>query len=204
MSDDEMDGVKEEEEERGMSRPESASQLSGDDDDDGDDRQQDDNNDKPKVPLTVGRAVWAKVRTFPAWPGVLASPADYGDTAPLQPKPHNVLVHFFGTYDITWVESMKKVYDYDEHFESFAPKSKQRNFLTAIDEAKHYSQTGQLPKRMTGEYDPNEDPSPVKRGRRGRRTRDMDLLSDGQDVPRRVKIARQLGLLPPLGISAMQ
>lgn len=32
-----------------------------------------------------------------------------------------------------------------------------QNFLVAMEEAKAYIQTGELPKRMTGDFDPNED-----------------------------------------------
>ena len=53
--------------------------------------------------------MWAKLRSYPAWPAQVLSP-HVGHQAPPQPKrPGCVLVHFFGTYDINWVESEKKV-----------------------------------------------------------------------------------------------
>ena len=53
-------------------------------------------------------AVWAKLRGFPAWPAQVLS-AHAGHQAPPKPKrPGCVLVHFFGTYDIQWLESDKK------------------------------------------------------------------------------------------------
>lgn len=157
------------------------------------------------------------------------------------PKPQNVLVHFFGTYDKTWVESIKKARldrvckqrRVQRHLRgpaaarlasgavtssrptahrctrttrittstaarrsrrraprrprpllpvpsrSYCPQSsikhvralrnKQpaplllpQNFLIAMEEAKAYNQTGELPKRMTGEFDPNDDPKQTR------------------------------------------
>ena len=51
--------------------------------------------------------MWAKLRGFPAWPAQVLS-AHAGHQAPPQPRPQCVLVHFFGTYDIQWLESDKK------------------------------------------------------------------------------------------------
>ena len=51
--------------------------------------------------------MWAKLRGYPAWPAQVLSP-HVGHQAPPQPRPSCVLVHFFGTYDIQWVESEKK------------------------------------------------------------------------------------------------
>lgn len=153
------------------------------------------------------------------------------DNVPPQPKPQNLLVHFFGTYDKTWVENVKKagvflwpqhgcvllraavpvlfrpvnggsllthtntiracqVHHYEEYYDTYSGKTKQKvtpapthpsgllrihgtrphrtargsnsrplsqNFLTAMEEAKAYIQTGELPKRMTGEFDPLSD-----------------------------------------------
>ena len=51
--------------------------------------------------------MWAKLRGFPAWPAqVLSSYA--GHQSPPRPRPQCVLVHFFGTYDIQWLENEKK------------------------------------------------------------------------------------------------
>jgi hypothetical protein len=52
-------------------------------------------------------AVWAKLRGFPAWPAQVLS-ARAGHQAPPQPRPGAVLVHFFGTYDIQWLDNDKK------------------------------------------------------------------------------------------------
>ena len=52
--------------------------------------------------------MWAKLRSYPAWPAQVLSP-HVGHQAPPRPRPSCVLVHFFGTYDIQWVESEKKV-----------------------------------------------------------------------------------------------
>lgn len=51
--------------------------------------------------------VWAKLRGFPPWPAQVLS-ARAGHQAPPKPRPQCVLVHFFGTYDIQWLESEKK------------------------------------------------------------------------------------------------
>ena len=52
-------------------------------------------------------AVWAKLRGFPAWPAQVLS-SHVGHQAPPRPKPQCVLVHFFGTYDIQWLDNDKK------------------------------------------------------------------------------------------------
>ena len=51
--------------------------------------------------------MWAKLRGFPAWPAQVLS-ARAGHQAPPQPRPGAVLVHFFGTYDIQWLDNDKK------------------------------------------------------------------------------------------------
>ncbi len=51
--------------------------------------------------------MWAKLRGYPPWPAQVLS-ACAGHQAPPRPRPGAVLVHFFGTYDIQWLENAKK------------------------------------------------------------------------------------------------
>lgn len=51
--------------------------------------------------------MWAKLRGYPAWPAQVLS-VYAGHEAPPQPRPGCVLVHFFGTYDIQWLDNEKK------------------------------------------------------------------------------------------------
>jgi hypothetical protein len=57
--------------------------------------------------LAQDHAVWAKLRGYPPWPAQVLS-ACAGHQAPPRPRPGAVLVHFFGTYDIQWLENAKK------------------------------------------------------------------------------------------------
>lgn len=69
--------------------------------------------------------MWAKLRGFPAWPAQVLS-AYAGHQAPPRPRPQCVLVHFFGTYDLQWLESDKKVSPFHENFEQYSAACKQK------------------------------------------------------------------------------
>jgi hypothetical protein len=156
-------------------------------------------------PPAQDHAVWAKLRGYPAWPAQVLSGRS-GHQAPPRPRPDAVLVHFFGTYDIQWLESDKKVSPFERDLALYGGKDKSSVFKKAVAEAQHFVRTGdarggELPEGMTGLYVPGEapeegEPAPVSKKKGAKRAPEAEAPKP-PEVPRRIKVARWLGLLPP-------
>ncbi|KAL5481298.1 hypothetical protein EMCRGX_G021431 [Ephydatia muelleri] len=97
-----------------------------------------------------GEVVWAKVPGFNYWPGKVFNSTD--DLVPQwlkgPPEDGDVLIRFFGTYDMEWVDP-KHVEGYQKGLQKkFQSKNKRKVFVKAVKEAKLFVESSELPDGM--------------------------------------------------------
>jgi len=94
--------------------------------------------------FNIGSLVWAKLASYPYWPGRVTTVKDVKDRVVREalepPLPNGELIWFFGTKNYAWVAS-NMVLSYDDGFEEKAKnkKAKQlKGFLQALKEAEEW------------------------------------------------------------------
>uniref|UniRef100_A0A0A9XU16 Cytokine-like nuclear factor N-PAC n=1 Tax=Lygus hesperus TaxID=30085 RepID=A0A0A9XU16_LYGHE len=92
----------------------------------------------------IGDLVWAKMKGFPKWPGVVAEPTK---ELKVTKKANNFCIFFFGTNNFAWIEP-KGLEAYSEPADS---KKKSGAFKDALAAIEHYKLTGEGGPPVEGE-----------------------------------------------------
>eukprot|EP00127_Corallochytrium_limacisporum_P001408 Clim_evm30s55 gene=Clim_evmTU30s55 len=103
------------------------------------------------------RTVWAGVGRYPYWPGVVKDPSSLPENDPVrnEGKDGQVLVHFFGTYDYSWVNPTQTL-DFREAFDDKSKKNRAKSFKRAIEEANSYLDSGEVPEGFKNDTIPED------------------------------------------------
>jgi len=123
----------------------------------------------------MGDSVWAKMKGFSAWPGVITMPPDYLKRPVAKKMLH--CVRFFGTHDFAWiVDADLKPY---EEFKQKLNTKKSGTFKRAIDEIEEYIKTGKTNFPAPGAAGTDEE----KDAEEAERDAEFDALLSNKSTP---------------------
>jgi len=106
-----------------------------------------------QLKFRIGDLVWAKMKGFSPWPGVVVLPPPEVKRPAIKKAMH--CVNFFGTKDFAWIEetSMKP---YEEYRETLTKDKKSKAMVQALAEVEKYLIDRVLPGQSTGASSPSK------------------------------------------------
>lgn len=96
--------------------------------------EEEDNVEGERHEFSVGDFVWAKIKSYPWWPGQIYSPSDASTTAAKYKRRNRLLVACFGDKTFAWCYPFQ-LKPFQENFDQLVKESNSKSFSLAVEEA---------------------------------------------------------------------